>query len=189
MHFVLASSSRRRHDLMNQLGLEFEIVHPDVDETPLPEEDPAGYVFRISQAKAAAVHREGTVTIAADTTVVLDREIVGKPIDEEHAREILGRISGRTHKVYTGLTVQSDRGVTTALGDSEVTMAEMSEADISAYVATGEPMDKAGAYGLQGIGGQFVRRVEGEPSNVIGLPVHLLRKILGFQGIELLPTQ
>ncbi len=189
MRFVLASSSRRRRDLLHQLGLEFDVVPPDVDETPLPGEDPAGYVFRISQAKAAAVHTEGTVTIAADTTVVLDSKIVGKPTDEANAVELLGRISGRTHKVYTGLTVKSDRGVTTALGDSQVTMATMSDADIRAYVATGEPMDKAGAYGLQGIGGQFVRRVEGEPSNVIGLPVHLLRKVLGFQGIELLPTE
>lgn len=188
MQFVLASSSQRRHDLLTQLGLEFDVVPPHVDETPLPHEDPAGYVFRISQAKATAVHRPDTVTIAADTTVVLDNEIVGKPADEEDAVAILTRMAGRTHKVYTGLTVKSDVGTTTALGDSTVSMAPMSEADIRAYVATGEPMDKAGAYGLQGIGGQFVRRVEGEPSNVIGLPVHLLRKILAFQGIELLPT-
>lgn len=202
---VLASSSPRRHDILHSLGIPFSVVVPDVDERPLPDEAPAEYVTRLAvdkaQAAAAAVPSadaapggpdagggSNTVWIAADTTVVLDGAIVGKPADPVDASNILSRMQGQRHEVLTGIAVLLDRGDSAstvwASDRSEVTIRPMSSGEVAWYVATGEPLDKAGAYGLQGIGAAFVEKVVGTPTNVIGLPVPLLFGLIDRAGLR-----
>lgn len=168
---VLASGSPRRRLLLESLGLPFQVVSPDVDERALPGEPPGEAVVRLAVAKAAAVAGGAVVSLGADTTVVLDGEMLGKPVTSGVARAMLGRIAGRAHTVLTGVAVVAGGVAQTALVSSEVVMAPMSEQEIEWYVGTGEPHDKAGAYALQGIGGAFVERVDGSHSNVIGLPL------------------
>lgn len=191
MDLVLASGSPRRRDLLTALGLVFDVVLPDVDETPLPQEAPVDYVRRVADAKARAGHRPGALTIAADTTVVLDGEILGKPADPAEAVSMLTRLSGRSHVVHTAVTGMASAfggtpEVRGAVATAEVTIVELSATSIRRYVATGEPLDKAGAYGLQGIGGQFVSGVRGDPSAVVGLPLALLRTTCLDLGVDLL---
>jgi septum formation protein len=184
-HLVLASSSPRRRALFDALGLAYAAVSPDVDESLLPDEDPATYVERVAIDKARAGHEPGQVTLAADTTVVLEGFAIAKPHSVADAEEMLFRLQGRTHRVLTGVALATSTGMHSIVEGTSVTMAEMSEAEISWYVATGEPMDKAGAYALQGIGGTFVDGIGGDPFNVIGLPLAATRRLFTEAGFDL----
>jgi septum formation protein len=150
----------------------------DVDEAILPGESPRAYVLRLSRAKALAVAWEGEIVLGADTTVVIEDEIAGKPIDAEDARRMLRALSGRWHEVLTGVTLLRGHKVLSDVDITRVKFAEMSEPEIDWYVATGEPMDKAGAYGIQGYASRFVECIEGSYSNVVGLPVQMVYKML-----------
>jgi septum formation protein len=175
---ILASGSPRRHELLALVGLPFEIVVPDVDETPLPDEDPAAYVARLAEAKARAV--DGALVLAADTTVVVDGTIVNKPADpDDHAR-MIRRLSGRAHEVLTGVALRG-RGLQVTVERSTVRFVELTDAEVDWYVGTGEGSDKAGGYAVQGRGGIFVDRVEGSVSNIVGLPLHLVRAMLAAE--------
>ena len=190
MQLVLASRSPRRHDLIRSLDLDFEVRVPDVDETPSAGEDPGSYVVRLAQEKALAVAGAGEAVLGADTTVVFGGDIIGKPGDPGDAHRMLYRLQGETHTVMTGVALvqQGDGGpcVDVELCRSDVRMQPMTGAEIAAYVETGEPLDKAGAYAMQGIGAAFVAEVRGSPTNVIGLPLHLVVAMLRSVGIEVL---
>lgn len=185
MKLVLASSSPRRSELLAALNLQFEVRSPDVDETRFPDETPGSYVERIARAKAVAVAGSNEIIVAADTTVVFEGKVMGKPGHPEEARSMLRRLQNARHEVLTGLAVSS-LGETHSLVDAtEVEMMSMTDEEIAAYVAGGEPMDKAGAYALQGEGGVFVTSVHGSPSTVVGLPIHQLPRLLARVGVEL----
>ena len=173
---VLASGSPRRRELLAQLGLTFDVVSPDVDETPHPAERPVALVRRLARAKAAAV--AGAVVRAADTTVELDGEILGKPVDDADARRMLRRLSGRAHKVHTGVAVRAGEGVAAEVVTTIVTFVPLQPPVIDWYVGTGEPLDKAGSYAIQGHGGVFVEHVRGSVSNVVGLPLTTVARLL-----------
>lgn len=167
---VLASASPRRQELLAGLGVAFTVRVADVDETPRPGEAVEPLVLRLAREKATAVAEPGDVVIAADTMVSCDGRLLGKPVDEDEAASMLRTLSGRTHEVTTGVVVVAEREATTAVV-SRVTFVDLRDEDIAWYLATGEPFDKAGAYGLQGIGARFVRSIDGSPTNVIGLPL------------------
>ncbi len=189
-HLVLASGSPRRRQLLAALGIEAEVRPPNVPEEVLPGEDAHDAAERLAVEKARAVAASapaGSVVLAADTLVVLDRTALGKPVDEADARRMLASLAGRRHDVVTGVAVARDGRVVSGREVTGVVFAPMDEATIARYVATGEPLDKAGAYGLQGLGGLFVERVEGTPTNVVGLPVRLLYRLLADVGLDLLP--
>lgn len=169
VRIVLASASPRRHQLLVTCGFTVDVRPAHVDETPHPGENPASMVLRLARAKASAI--EGTLVVAADTTVVLDADALAKPLDSDDARRMLGRLSGRTHRVLTGWCVQSGERARAGVVTTQVTFRHLTDDEIAAYVATGEPFDKAGAYGIQGLGGALVDRVEGSYPNVVGLPV------------------
>ena len=179
MSLVLASGSPRRLVLLKELGLD-PIVRPaDIDETPRLAEGAATYVERLAVEKGAAVGADaGEVVVSADTIVVLDGELLGKPVDDADARSMLKRLSGRTHEVMTGIAVRRGDDVQSFVETTVVHFAELSDADVDWYVGTGEPADKAGAYGIQGRGGAFVESIEGSYDNVIGLPRHRLRPLI-----------
>lgn len=170
----LASASPRRLALLRQVGLLPEVLPVSVDETPGDGEPPAACVTRLALAKARAglVAGEVDLCLGADTVVVVDDTILGKPRDPDHAREMLARLSGRSHHVWTGIAVCRRDGVhRTRAVVTEVTVKSLTPAEIAAYVATGEPLDKAGGYGLQGLGAFMITRVAGSCSGVIGLPL------------------
>lgn len=174
---VLASASPRRKELLHQAGIQFDIIISNVKEV-ITKTDPAGVVEELSSQKARAVAqkvKDGTIVIGADTVVALDGKILGKPADVPEAVDMLRALQGRTHQVYTGVTLLEKRsGSERVCTFSECTQVEMypvSEEEINAYVATGEPMDKAGAYGIQGRAGVFVKRITGDYNNVVGLPI------------------
>ena len=176
---VLASASPRRAELLRSVGLDFEVLPADIDEATRPDEQPASYVARLSQEKAAAVSGRidgPVVVVAADTTVDVDGRILEKPIDDDDARRMLHLLSGREHLVHTGVTVTRfpetrAEGTETVVVETAVRFVELSDRSIDWYLSTGEHLGKAGAYGLQGAAGAFVERVEGSVSNVIGLPL------------------
>ncbi|HWU35813.1 MAG TPA: Maf family protein [Methylovorus sp.] len=189
----LASRSPRRAELLQQLGIETVFMAADVDETPLPDELPQEYVLRLARAKAetglAALQAHGGEVLpllAADTTVAIDGLILGKPEDDDHARAMLLRMSGRWHEVHTGVAVASASGVHVRLSTTRVQMTTLDEATIQAYIATGEPRDKAGAYGIQGLASTFICRIEGSYSGVMGLPVFETSELLKQAGISVL---
>lgn len=173
---VLASGSPRRRELLASLGLTFVVDAADIDETELAGEDPLSYVVRLARTKAehvAARHEPGTIVIGADTTVELDGTILGKPSDPAHAASMLASLSGRTHHVHTGMAVVVS-GVPdpwVGVSTTDVTFRALDATAIERYVATGEPLDKAGAYAIQGLGGSLVARVSGNVQNVVGLPL------------------
>jgi septum formation protein len=177
---ILASRSPRRAELLTAAGISFEVQAADVDETPYPEEAPAAYVERLAIEKARAVFmlRPDAIVLGADTTVTIDGAILGKPEDEADAVRMLRLLNGRHHDVHTGVAVVSRSGVQSAVGTTRVWFDPMTDKDISWYVATGEPADRAGAYAIQGFASRFIPRIDGSYSNVVGLPVALVSSIL-----------
>ncbi|HET9010989.1 MAG TPA: Maf family protein [Gemmatimonadaceae bacterium] len=178
---VLASASPRRAQLLRDAGIPFEVAAADVDESQHPGEEAEAYVRRVAAAKAARVagSHPGRPVLGADTTVVLDGEVLGKPRDAAEAASMLRRLSGRSHLVLTGVCLIAPAGgIQTAVAATAVEFLPLDAAQIAAYVATGEPMDKAGAYAIQGGAGRFVRRVDGELANVIGLPISVVADML-----------
>lgn len=186
---ILASTSPRRHELLRGLGIDFEIVPSDAEEVHEPHESPEEYVRRLSLAKATAVARKHpeALVIGADTTVHLDGKLLEKPVDEADARRMLAELSGRAHTVFTSVSLvrMSDGFERSATDTTVVTISPMTPGEIAWYVATGEPMDKAGSYAAQGIGASFVERIEGNFTNVVGLPLPLLRRLLAAAGVHL----
>ena len=185
MKIILASQSPRRRELLGLLRIPFTVRAADIDETMDPGRDPAEEVARVSRRKALAIGADaGDVVIAADTIVVCGGEILGKPKSEEQARQMLRMLSGRAHQVMTGVTVLRDQAAETVTEITDIWFRELSEEEIDAYVATGEPMDKAGAYGIQGGAAVFATRLEGDYYNVMGLPVCRLYEMLrGLGGV------
>lgn len=178
---VLASASPRRRELLTTAGFAFDVRPADIDESPREGETPDAYVARLAEEKARAVWRPGEVTLGADTTVVVDGESLGKPADSEEAAAMLRRLSGRPHEVLTGWCLfdgESGRGGVEA---TKVFFVAMSEDEVTEYAASGEPLDKAGAYGIQGLASKYVERIEGCYFNVVGLPVaRVTRALRGF---------
>jgi len=181
------------------LGLRFAVRPVDLDETPFEGEAPDAYVLRLAREKAAAKAAPGELVLGADTTVVLDGEILGKPADPAEARDMLARIAGREHTVLTGVALHQAAGLaggnppaseeerrTAAVESTRVVMAPLSAAEIAWYVDTGEPLDKAGSYAIQGIGALIVESVHGNYSNVVGLPLPLTGQLFSRLGYELL---
>jgi septum formation protein len=182
---VLASQSPRRRELLGQLGLALEVRPAHADEAVLPGETPRDYVLRVARAKARAI--AGDVVLAADTAVVLGAEILGKPADRADARRMLRALSGTVHEVLTAVVVRraAIRLELDAVVATKVRFAPLGPAEIDWYVGTGEPLDKAGAYAIQGAGGAFVLGVEGSVSNVVGLPVAETAALLRRAGLPL----
>lgn len=185
MRMVLASGSPRRAALLNQLGLEFDVDPPDVDESRLPDERPDAYVERLAREKALTANAPETLVVAADTAVVHEGHLLGKPGHPEEARSMLRRLAGQVHDVVTGLAVAVGDDVHSLVDVTTVRMLPMTEDEINEYVETGEPMDKAGSYALQGRGGIFVESISGSPYTVVGLPIHLLPRLILRVGADL----
>jgi septum formation protein len=183
---ILASQSPRRRELLALVGIQHTVRPADVDETYGPGEEPRAHAERLAREKTAVVAREDpdAVVIGSDTIVVVDGDVLGKPRDEAHAAEMLTRLSGRSHVVMTAIAVQW-RGVElSAVEEVMVTFHPLSVADIRAYIATREPMDKAGAYGIQGYGATIVERVDGDYFAVMGLPLQRLVRLMGKLGVR-----
>lgn len=180
---ILASASPRRRELLEQLGFALDVRPADTDETVLPEEAPRAYVLRVALEKARAV--PGETVLAADTAVVLGRTILGKPKDPDDARRMLRALSGGAHEVMTGVCVRRNGAERTVVVAAEVQLDPLTDAQIAWYVATGEPLDKAGAYAIQGLAGAFVRELRGSVSNVIGLPLAETLDLLRSAGVPL----
>ena len=175
---VLASQSPRRRKLLKQMGIEFSYASADIKEIQLANEKAVDFVVRMAYEKALAVaadHSDSWI-LTADTIVVIDDEILGKPVDVNDACQMLGRIAGRWHQVFTAFTLhhQANSMSITQYDSSRVKIASLNNDVIAAYVAGGEPLDKAGSYAVQGVGGAFVEAIEGSPTTVIGLPLHLV---------------
>ena len=175
---ILASASPRRSELLTQIGFSFEVIPAHIPENPLPGEDPTAYVTRLARQKAEAVYASVSKisaspqqVLGADTTVTLDSHILGKPEDAADAARMLRLLSGRTHRVITGVALVTGQSTEVAAEGTLVTFLALSEAQIAAYVATGEPMDKAGAYAIQGLAARWIPRIEGCYFNVVGLPL------------------
>lgn len=184
---ILASSSPRRRELLSALGLGFEVRPADVDESIRDGESAFDAAERLAREKAAAAApgAPDALVVAADTLVVLDGNALGKPRDRADARRMLALLAGRSHDVVTGVALAKAGRIVSGREVTRVVFAPMSPAEVEAYAASGEPDDKAGAYALQGIGGLFVERVEGSPSNVVGLPVRLLYTLASEFGVDL----
>lgn len=174
---ILASASPRRKDLLEQIGLTFNVETADIDETPHLAEDPIAYVKRLAEHKAAAVfarqaNRSRLIVLGADTTVVCAGQILGKPVDDVDAARMLRRLSGRTHQVITGVALVSASAPPIVAADiTDVEFSPLTETQIATYIATGEPVGKAGAYAIQGRAAKFIPRISGDYSNVVGLPL------------------
>ena len=196
----LASRSPRRRELLTQIGVAFDTLifrdgtraDKETDETPLKNEDPLAYVQRVARAKAEHGWRcvgwrrlLAQPVLSADTTLEFEGEVIGKPLNAADAAHILGRLSGRTHRVLTAVAICLDTRIETALSISEVRFATLSDADIRRYVDSGEPMDKAGAYGIQGRTGIFVEHLAGSYTGVMGLPLHETAVLLRRFGYPL----
>jgi septum formation protein len=178
---VLASASPRRAELLRAAGIDFDVLPAHVDESILPGEGARDYVSRLAEAKARAVHAHDSrrIVLAADTVVVVDSQILGKPVDEADARRMLKALSARPHEVLTAVSIfHPGEIVDTRIEATIVEFAPLSDADIDWYVLSGEPMDKAGAYAVQGLASRFVTRIEGSYSNVVGLPIALVHQML-----------
>ncbi len=180
---ILASRSPRRRKLLAQLGLDFEVHPSDLDENAMNHRLPEQLVEQLAleKARAVATRFPEALTLGADTIVVLDGDVLNKPADEAEARAMLRRLSGRTHTVYTGVALvhPASRREVVDYEATQVTFAPLTDAEIDAYVATGSPLDKAGAYGIQDdYGAVFIRRIEGDYYNVVGLPLHRLYRML-----------
>lgn len=186
MNLILASASPRRRELLAQMGLTFQVRAADIDEHMDRSLPPGQLVETISAEKArAAAETAGpdSLILAADTVVAWNGRVLGKPEDEAQAAEMLALLSGRTHQVYTGFTLRRGEQIETRSQMTQVTFRPLTQAEIAAYVATGEPMDKAGAYGIQGLGSLLVESIQGDYFNVMGLPVCLLGQTLAHFGV------
>jgi septum formation protein len=172
--------------LLGVLGIRFTVRAVDLDETPRPGEEPRAYVLRLAQEKAAARAGPGELVLAADTVVVVDGEILGKPKDTDDARRMLRLLSGREHLVLTGIALEEPgKGKAADVAETRVRMAPLTGDEIAWYVGTGEPMDKAGAYAIQELGSLFVEAVDGNHSNVVGLPVPATYRLFARLGYDL----
>jgi len=181
---ILASASPRRAELLQQIGLSFSVCPADIDETPAPDETPEQYVERLAREKALAVAESSPecLVLGSDTSVVLDGVILGKPSGPADARETLTRLSGAGHQVVTAVALVTEGQCQSSLVITEVCFRELSAEEIEAYVASGEPMDKAGSYGIQGLGGIFVNELRGSYSAVVGLPLQETAALLAGAG-------
>jgi len=186
LEVILASQSPRRRDLLDLIGITHVVRPADIDESVLPDEAPIPHCERLARSKAAtlAVRSPDAVVIAADTIVVLDGEILGKPADVGEARATLARLSGRTHTVHTAMAVALGGETVSAVESVQVTFRPLTADEIAAYVATGEPMDKAGAYGIQGFGATIVERIDGDYFSVMGLGLRRLVALLAELGLR-----
>jgi septum formation protein len=183
---VLASKSPRRREILTSAGIEFRVYSADVPEVRGPAESAADYVLRLGRAKAGVVElAAGDVALGADTVVVVDEHILEKPLDDGDARRMLLLLSGRTHLVTTGICLRSQTREIADVATTSVQFAQLSEAEIDAYVRSGEPRDKAGAYAIQGLASKFISRIEGCYSNVVGLPIALVYRHLRTFGPRL----
>ena len=183
-HLLLASRSSRRAELLTAAGYRFDVAAADIDEAVRRGEGPADYVARVAAAKAAAVaavHPDALV-LGADTAVVIDGDILGKPADESDATAMLERLSGRTHEVLTGVTIRVGERTVADVDVTQVRFTALTAAQIAWYVASGEPRDKAGAYAIQGLASRFIDRIDGSYSNVVGLPMVTVERLLGALG-------
>ncbi|HET6564129.1 MAG TPA: Maf family protein [Xanthomonadales bacterium] len=188
---ILASASPRRHELLRQLGVIYRVVVSDADESSLPGENPADYVCRVARNKAEAVagrDDSGLPVLGADTAVVIGGQILGKPGSEDEAAVMLRMLSGQVHQVYSAVVlVCPNRQVSSRLNITEVRFAELDNDWIAAYVATGEPMDKAGSYGVQGCAAHRISEIRGSYSGVMGLPLYETMELLHASGFNLSP--
>ena len=171
MRLVLASASPRRQEILRTAGIPFTVRPADVDETPVAGENPEAFVARLAEAKARAVQQDDEQVLGADTVVVIDEAVLGKPTHAEDARRMLRSLSGRSHRVLTGICLLNGNEVQQTVEETTVYFRELDEQEIADYVATGESMDKAGAYGIQGAASKFIHRIEGCYFNVVGLPI------------------
>ena len=188
----LASTSPRRRDILQTLGVEFTVVAVDTDETPIDGESPEDLVLRLATAKAEAAAGAATdagIVLAADTVVVLGDRVLGKPRNCDDAVEMLLALSGQTHSVLTGVALRTADGTRAVLSATDVRFREIVQDEATAYWQSGEPCDKAGAYGIQGLGGMFVEAINGSYSGVMGLPVFETVELLKSAGIEVLAKQ
>ena len=181
---LLASQSPRRASLLKQMGLTFEVQPADIDESPVIGEEAIAYVDRLAKTKAQHQWRSGFIHLGADTIVVLDEDLLGKPRSEKHAIEMLMRLSGRSHEVATGVAVFDGEKMLSTVVVTIVTFRDVQIQEAELYCATGEPADKAGAYALQGIGGVFIKSIQGSYSNVIGLPMVETQQLLVSMGFN-----
>ncbi len=187
---LLASTSPRRREILGALRLDFGVCHVDVDETPLDGESPEEMVLRLATAKVEAADTESsTLVLGADTAVVVDDHILGKPVDEADCLAMLSLLSGRAHRVVTGVALHTSAGTTTALSRTDVHFREIGRDEALAYWQSGEPCDKAGAYAIQGLGGAFVTRIDGSYSGVVGLPVYETLQLLDAAGLRVLTSE
>jgi septum formation protein len=183
---VLASGSPRRRQLLELIGLKFSVVPANIDETPFDGEDPTTCASRVAREKAAevAARQPGRMVLGSDTVVEIDSEILGKPASEDEAEAMLERLSGRSHLVHTALALVVDGRCHEVIDSASVQFVELTDDLIRWYVSTGEPMDKAGAYAIQGLGGLLVEAVDGSPHTVVGLPVHRLPELFAAHGLD-----
>ncbi len=185
---ILASASPRRRELLNQIKIRHRVQTTEIDETPLQFESPSAYVQRLAIEKAAACAKQfkpQLPILAADTAVVLNEKIMGKPVDENDALAMLRELSGKTHQVFTAIALHG-RKHHTAISVTDVTFKTLSDSEIHAYWQTGEPCDKAGSYAIQGQGSLFIEHINGSFSGVMGLPLFETAQLLALEGIELL---
>ncbi|MEP6492323.1 MAG: Maf family protein [bacterium] len=180
---VLASASPRRRELLTLVGIAHDVRPANIDESYLAGETPPQHAERLAREKAAAVDDASAVAIGSDTIVVVDGDVLGKPRDRAHAAEMLHRLSGRAHVVMTGVAVQWQGALESGLEEVGVTFRALTDAEIERYIDTGEPMDKAGAYGIQGYGATIVERVDGDYFAVMGLPLNRLARMLRAMGL------
>lgn len=186
---ILASASPRRSELLKQIGIRHAVMAVAIDETPLPGEEPAAYVERVAAEKAAVCASQNDSSLpvlAADTSVICDGRILGKPDDLQHAIEMLSRLSGRNHQVYSAVSLRSAGCHWQALSVSEVRFRPLSHQEIVGYWQTGEPCDKAGAYAIQGLASVFIESITGSFSGVMGLPLFETAQLLSQAGIEVI---
>ena len=186
MEIILASASPRRKMLLEQLGLNFSINPSEIDESIVEIKDPQQLVQRLSYLKASSIKRnQSQIIIGADTVVSNNNKILEKPVDEKEAKRMLRKLSGTTHQVLTGITIINQDRVITDYESTDVQFKELTIAEIEDYVATGEPLDKAGSYGVQGQGAVLVKRIEGCFYNVVGLSLYRLTQMMNEIGLEL----
>jgi septum formation protein len=186
VRLLLASASPRRRELLAAAGIECDILPVEVDERPLVDERPEQYVERLARQKAiaAAARAPDAAILAADTTVAVAGDILGKPVDAAGATAMLRRLAGRAHEVFTGVALAWPEGIVTEVDRTRVWLNALSDDEIATYVETGEPFDKAGAYAIQGWASRFIPRIEGSYSNVVGLPVATVLQLIARAGLS-----